>query len=86
MGDIGGFEWLIIIMVILLFFGANKIPDLARGIGQGIKEFRKASDDIRNEIERGKSDVAESTKTIKDSVSEATKPASHDDNEVVSKS
>ncbi len=42
MGSIGGFEWVIIIMVVLLLFGAKRIPDLARGLGQGIKEFRKA--------------------------------------------
>ena len=46
-------EILIIVLVILLFFGAKRIPELARGIGQGIKEFRKASDEIKKEIEEG---------------------------------
>lgn len=46
-------EILIVILVILLFFGAKRIPELARGIGQGIKEFRKASDEIKKEIEEG---------------------------------
>ncbi|MDX1672233.1 MAG: twin-arginine translocase TatA/TatE family subunit [Balneolaceae bacterium] len=46
-------EILIIALVILLFFGAKRIPELARGIGKGISEFRKASDDIKKEIERG---------------------------------
>ncbi len=49
----GGPEWIIIVLVILLLFGAKKIPELARGIGQGINEFRKASDDIQQEIEKG---------------------------------
>lgn len=53
MGSFGGFEWLVIIMVVLLLFGAKKIPELARGLGQGLTEFRKASTDIRKEIERG---------------------------------
>jgi len=53
MGSLGGFEWLIIILVVLLLFGAKRIPELARGLGQGIQEFRKASDDIKKEIERG---------------------------------
>lgn len=56
MGSLGGFEWLIIILVVLLLFGAKRIPELARGLGQGIQEFRKASDDIKKEIERGGQD------------------------------
>lgn len=58
----GGFEMVIIVLVILLLFGAKRIPELARGIGQGINEFRKASDDIKKEIDKGKQDVSESTK------------------------
>lgn len=45
MGFLGGFEWLIIIFVVILLFGAKRIPNLARGIGQGINEFRKARRD-----------------------------------------
>lgn len=52
-GSFGGMEVLIILLVILLFFGAKRIPELARGIGQGINEFRKASDEIKKEIEEG---------------------------------
>lgn len=52
-GGFGGFEVLIILLVILLFFGAKRIPELARGIGQGITEFRKASDEIKKELEQG---------------------------------
>lgn len=58
----GGFEWIIIVLVILLFFGAKRIPELARGLGKGISEFRKASDDIKKEIEKGKDDLDESTR------------------------
>ncbi len=58
----GGFEWIIIVLVILLFFGAKRIPELARGLGKGISEFRKASEDIKKEIEKGKDDIDESTK------------------------
>jgi len=49
MGALGGLEWLIIILVLLLLFGARKIPGLARGIGQGIFEFRKAVKDDSKE-------------------------------------
>lgn len=49
----GATEWIIIALVVLLLFGAKKIPELARGLGQGINEFRKASSEIRKEIEKG---------------------------------
>lgn len=58
----GGFEWIIIVLVILLFFGAKRIPELARGLGKGIQEFRKASDDIKKEIDKGKDDIDESSR------------------------
>jgi sec-independent protein translocase protein TatA len=58
----GGFEMVIIVLVILLLFGAKRIPELARGVGQGIKEFRRASEDIKKEIEKGKDDIEESTR------------------------
>jgi len=57
--NIGGWEYLIIFLIILLLFGAKKIPDLARGLGQGIQEFRKASDEVKREIEQGKKDAEE---------------------------
>lgn len=57
---LGAFEWVVIIMIILLLFGAKKIPELAKGLGQGISEFRKASSEIRKEIEKGAADVNES--------------------------
>ncbi len=49
---LGGMEWVIIILVVLLLFGAKKIPELARGVGQGINEFRRASSDIKKELDR----------------------------------
>lgn len=64
-GSFGGMEILIILMVILLFFGAKRIPELARGIGQGINEFRKASDEIKKELEKGEKEGYGSTKTEK---------------------
>lgn len=61
-GSFGGMEVLIILLVILLFFGAKRIPELARGIGQGINEFRKASDEIKKEIEEGEKEGLNSDK------------------------
>ena len=44
MGKIGAFEIILIIVVIVLLFGGRKIPELMKGIGQGMKEFKKAKD------------------------------------------
>ena len=41
MGNFGVGEWLIVILVILVLFGAKKIPDLAKGLGKGIRDFKK---------------------------------------------
>jgi sec-independent protein translocase protein TatA len=43
MGDIGFSEILLILLVVVLLFGGRKIPELMKGLGQGIKEFKKAS-------------------------------------------
>jgi sec-independent protein translocase protein TatA len=39
----GGGEWVLILLVVLLLFGGTKLPQLARGLGQSVKEFKKAS-------------------------------------------
>lgn len=51
MSNVGGYEILLIILVILVFFGAKKIPELARGLGKGIREFKEATSEIKDEIE-----------------------------------
>ncbi len=43
LGTIGGTEWIVIIAVVLLLFGGKKIPELMKGLGGGIKEFKKAA-------------------------------------------
>lgn len=45
-GNLGTAEIVIIILVILIFFGAKKIPELAQGVGKGMKEFKKALKDV----------------------------------------
>ena len=49
----GGWEMLIIALFILVFFGAKKIPEIARGMGKGIREFKDATKEIKNEIDEG---------------------------------
>ncbi|MBC7447809.1 MAG: twin-arginine translocase TatA/TatE family subunit [Hymenobacteraceae bacterium] len=51
LGDIGGGELMLILVFILIFFGANRIPELARGLGKGMRQFRDATNEIRSEIE-----------------------------------
>jgi sec-independent protein translocase protein TatA len=46
MGNLGATEILLILFVILIFFGAKKIPELAQGLGKGLREFKKATRDI----------------------------------------
>ena len=48
--NLGGGEIILILAVVLLMFGAKKLPELARGLGQGIKEFKKATSDVTSEM------------------------------------
>ncbi|WP_020598166.1 MULTISPECIES: Sec-independent protein translocase subunit TatA/TatB [Spirosoma] len=50
---LGGQEMIFIFLALLLLFGAKKIPELARGLGKGIKEFKDATKDVRENIEEG---------------------------------
>ncbi|WP_234572971.1 Sec-independent protein translocase subunit TatA/TatB [Rhodohalobacter sp. 614A] len=50
MGIFGGFEWVIVIFVVFLLFGAKRIPKMAKGIGQAIKEFRNARSNEEDEF------------------------------------
>ncbi|WP_041537521.1 Sec-independent protein translocase subunit TatA/TatB [Pseudopedobacter saltans] len=50
--NIGAQETIVIVFAILLLFGGKKLPELARGLGKGIREFKDASDDVKREIHR----------------------------------
>ena len=47
---LGGWEVVLILAVVLVLFGAKKLPELAKGLGQGIKEFKKATREVTDEI------------------------------------
>lgn len=49
----GGWELIVIILFVIIFFGAKKIPEIARGMGKGIREFKDATKEIKNEIDEG---------------------------------
>ncbi len=51
-------EILLILTVVLIFFGAKKLPEMARGLGQGIKEFKKATRDVQGDMHRAMEDVS----------------------------
>ena len=51
MGSFGPLEIILIFLVILLIFGAKRIPEIARGIGKGIREFKDATSEISQELE-----------------------------------
>jgi sec-independent protein translocase protein TatA len=48
---LGGMEVVLILAVVLILFGAKKIPELAKGLGSGIKEFKKATKEVTDEIQ-----------------------------------
>ncbi len=55
----GGMELVLIVLVVLIFFGAKKIPELARGLGKGIREFKDATKEVKKEIEDSEKAVKE---------------------------
>ena len=58
--NIGGPEMIVIFLVVLLLFGGKKLPELARGLGKGLREFKDASDGIKREIHNNINAVSES--------------------------
>lgn len=58
----GGWEWILIFVVLLLLFGAKRLPELARGLGKGISEFRKAAKEVTNEIRQEELDKPDDEK------------------------
>ena len=72
LGPIGGPEMFLIFMVLLLLFGAKKLPQLARGIGKSVGEFRKAREEFEDEIRKGGEELDnEVKKSDDDKVSKA---------------
>lgn len=55
--NLGGGEIFIILMIVLLLFGSKKIPELARGIGKGIRYFKDATNEVQSEIKESMDQV-----------------------------
>jgi len=56
-GFLGGWEVVVIVAAVLVLFGAKRIPEFAKGLGQGIREFKKASREVTDEINRAGEDA-----------------------------
>jgi sec-independent protein translocase protein TatA len=64
MGPLGYPEMVVIFLIILLLFGAKKLPQLARGLGKSMGEFKKAKDEFEHEITRAEDEVTTPPKEI----------------------
>ena len=62
---IGGQEIIIVLVFVLLLFGSKKIPDFAQMMGKGMREFRRATDEIKREINDGTKDVKDDFDDLK---------------------
>ncbi|MDO8992920.1 twin-arginine translocase TatA/TatE family subunit [Daejeonella sp.] len=69
--NIGGPEMILIFLVVLLLFGGKKLPELARGLGKGLREFKDASDGIKREIHNNINSVNEVADQVKSEVQSA---------------
>ena len=61
-GNLGMGELIIILIIILLLFGAKKIPDLMKGLGRGVRSFKEGMNEVKNDIEAPADDKKEEKK------------------------
>lgn len=61
--NLGAGEIFMVLLVVLLLFGANKIPEFAKGLGKGIRQFKDATQDIQNDIQES---ISETKKELDD--------------------
>ncbi len=78
-GSIGPTELLLIFLVALLVFGADRLPELARGLGKGMREFRRAADEVKNEIIGPEGDVLSDLKRELEEEADSTKQMIEDE-------
>ena len=79
-GIFGGWEIILILAVVLILFGAKKLPELAKGLGQGIKEFKKATREVTDEIQNTPIDTPPPAKPAAPAPSRADQPVSPSSN------
>ena len=71
LGGIGAQELILILLVILLLFGAKKIPEMAQGLGKGMREFRKAMKETQDELTKPEPPSEEKEKEKKEKTKES---------------
>jgi sec-independent protein translocase protein TatA len=71
--QLSGSEILLVLVVALVFFGSKSIPDVARMVGKGVREFRKATSEIQKEIDNYTSDIKKDVNDIKDTINKETR-------------
>ena len=86
MFGLGPMELVLIFLVILLVFGAKRIPEIAHGLGKGITEFKKAARDVTDEFEPGTTASSSSSAPVKNElrgqrIAEKPQPSSETKNE-----
>jgi len=69
---ISGQEIVILALAVLLLFGSKKIPEMARGLGKGMREFRKAADDIKRELNESAPEITDELKDIGKNIKDST--------------
>jgi len=65
---ISGAEIFVIFLIVLLLFGADKIPDIAKGLGKGIRQVKDATQEIKTEIQKSAKNKGVDTKSISDQI------------------
>ncbi|MAS30408.1 MAG: twin-arginine translocase TatA/TatE family subunit [Flavobacteriaceae bacterium] len=65
---ISGAEIFVIFLIVLLLFGADKIPDIAKGLGKGIRQVKDATQEIKTEIKKSAKSKGVDTKSISDQI------------------
>ena len=65
---ISGAEIIVVLLVVVMLFGSKKIPELARGLGKGLSEFKRAANDIKKEISTDNDEIVKEIKDIKKTV------------------
>jgi sec-independent protein translocase protein TatA len=79
--NLGMGELLVILIVVLLLFGSKKIPEIAQGLGKGIREFKKSIKEVEDQITTPDKEITDLKKSVKDVGNQIT----HPDNEKTDK-
>jgi sec-independent protein translocase protein TatA len=72
--NLGMGELLVILIVVLLLFGSKKIPEIAQGLGKGIREFKKSIKEVEDQITTPDKEITDLKKSVKDVGNQITNP------------